>query len=325
MDLTCYRCPADGSPLTLTDGAAVSASGRRYPIHDGVPDFTWPSVLPVSDQESLAWYQANAAVYDEFLPLTFRTFGVDEWVARRRLVDALSVQPGQRIVELGCGTGRDSELIRQRMQGRGELFLQDLSPGILALAKAKLGEGDGALPLRYSLGNGCYLPYADRQFDRVFHFGGINTFGDIRRCFAEMVRIAKPGARIVVGDENMPVWLRQTSFGKILMNSNPHYRYHLPLEHLPVEARNVKIEWFIGGVFYFITFDVGEGEPPADLDFEIPGIRGGTHRTRYEGHLEGVTPEARELARQARQKSGKSMHAWLDQVIREAAARDLAR
>ena len=60
--------------------------------------------------------------------------------------------------------------------------------------------------------------------DRTFHFGGINTFGDIKRAFSEMVRVTKPNGRIVVGDENMPVWLRNTEFGKI-MNSNPHYKY----------------------------------------------------------------------------------------------------
>ena len=68
---------------------------------------------------------------------------------------------------------------------------------------------------------------------------------------------------------------------------------------------------------------VGVGEPRADLDFPIPGVRGGTHRTRYYGHLEGVTPEAKRLAQQARASLGLSMHDWLDKVVREAAQRDL--
>ena len=53
----------------------------------------------------------------------------------------------------------------------------------------------------------------------------------------------------------MPVWLRETEFGKVLMNSNPHYKYDLPLKHLPINARNVKLEWFIGLCFilYLLT------------------------------------------------------------------------
>jgi hypothetical protein len=83
------------------------------------------------------------------------------------------------------------------------------------------------------------------------------------------------------------------------------------------------LRWVIGGVFYLIAFTVGEGEPAADFDFEIPGPRGGTYRTRYLGQMEGVKPDTKSLAEQAREKKGLSMHQWLDQVVREAALRDL--
>lgn len=120
----------------------------------------------------------------------------------------------------------------------------------------------------------------------------------------------------------MPQWLRDTEFGKVLMNSNPHYKFDLPLDYLPVEARNVRIDWIIGGVFYVISFDVGEGIPYANLDFEIPGVRGGTHRTRYYGHTEGLSPEAIELAKKAREISGKSMFDWLNDAVIEAARKE---
>ena len=86
------------------------------------------------------------------------------------------------------------------------------------------------------------------------------------------------------------------------MNSNPHYKYDLPLKHLPIDARNVKLEWFIGGVFYFISFDVEEGEPKANLDFKIPGQRGGTHRSRYYGKLEGVSQKVLDLVNEVQKK-----------------------
>ena len=47
-------------------------------------------------------------------------------------------------------------------------------------------------------------------------------------------------------------------------------------------------------------FDIGEGAPSADFDFIIPGARGGTHRTRYYGNLEGLSEEAITLAKEAR-------------------------
>ena len=44
-------------------------------------------------------------------------------------------------------------------------------------------------------------------------------------------------------------------------------------------------------------------------------------RTRYFGRLEGVTPEAKEMAIEAARRSGLSLHQWLDTVVRQAAKR----
>ena len=121
----------------------------------------------------------------------------------------------------------------------------------------------------------------------------------------------------------MPPWLRDTDFAGILVTTNKQFLADVPLADIPVEARDVCLRWVIGGVFYLIEFRVGESEPEGDFDFEIPGVRGGTLRTRYEGQLEGVTPEAKQLAHLAREKRGVSMHKWLDEVVREAACRDL--
>lgn len=138
-----------------------------------------------------------------------------------------------------------------------------------------------------------------------------------------MVRVTKVGGRIGVGDESMPPWLRETTFAKILATTNPQFMAEIPLKDVPIDARSVRLRWIIGGVFYFLDFTVGEGEPTAEFDLEIPGPRGGTLRTRYEGQLEGVTPEAKKLVQQAIAKKGTSMHKWLDAVVRDAAKRDL--
>ena len=68
-------------------------------------------------------------------------------------------------------------------------------------------------------------------------------------------------------------------------------------------------------VFYLIDFVVGEGEPKANYDFNIPGERGGTLRTRYEGKLEGVSPSTKEIVLRKARKEGLSVHEWLEKVI----------
>jgi ubiquinone/menaquinone biosynthesis C-methylase UbiE len=286
-----------------------------------VPNLVFPFELPVVDREALQQYEERADAYDRYLPLTFSTYGEDEQAVRNAMIDKLDLRSGYVVLETGAGTGRDSEIIARRLGSNGRLYIQDLSPSFLARNVERLrGVSTHVEP---ALANGYYLPFADNSFDACFHFGGINAFGDIKRAFSEMARVTKPGGKVVVGDESMPAWLRESEFGRILMNSNPEFSYPLPLDKLPVEARKTRLEWIIGGVFYVIDFVVGVGEPKADFDFPIPGVRGGTHRTRYYGQLEGVTPEAKRLAQQARAKTGKSMHQWLDDVVRQAAMRDI--
>lgn len=331
-----YRCPETHQSLLFdgtidrfgnpTEGIFCTENRiKTYPVKSGIPDFIFPKkeLLSNSDLQSLEWYKNNADVYDDFLPLTFKTFNCSEVKEREHLVDLLDLKGDEAVLEFGCGSGRDSELIAKRMNENGKLFLQDISYDILRFGIKKFKNLAFKPQIEFSLANGSYLPFADKTFDRIFHFGGLNTFGDKHKTFQEIVRVCKKGARVVIGDESMPPWLRHTEFGKILMNSNPHYEYDLPLNFLPAEARNVKFEWIIGGVFYVISFDIGEGLPYADFDFEIPGPRGGTHRTRYYGHIEGVSKEAAELASKARKATGKSMHDWLNNAIKQSAQKDL--
>jgi ubiquinone/menaquinone biosynthesis C-methylase UbiE len=327
-----YVCPETRRPLsvkTITEevddeivsGVLVSPDGAEYPITHGVPDLTFPRELPQQDQNARSFYDGRAEAYDNNLHLTFKTHYEDEQKLRNEFIDALELKPSYRVLEVAAGTGRDSEIIAGRLGPQGQLCLQDIAVQMLDRNRHRLSGAD--VPAAHCVSNASYLPYPDKYFDAVYSFGGLGEFSDIKRALAEMVRVSKVGARIVVGDESMPPWLRETEFAKILVTTNKQFMAPLPLEQMPVEARNVSLRWVIGGVFYLIAFTVGEGEPTADFDFEIPGPRGGTYRTRYLGQMEGVTPDTKSLAEQAREKKGLSMHQWLDQVVREAALRDL--
>lgn len=318
LSLKSVEKEADGEVET---GTLVSDDGREYPIRYGMPDLTYPADLSESDQQARSFYDGRAEAYDKFLHLTFQTHGEDEQKLRNQFIDALELKPSHKVLEVSCGTGRDSEIIAQRLGPDGLLCLQDIAAGMLERCRQRLASSP--VPASYSVSNACYLPYPDRFFDAVYSFGGLGEFSDIKRSLAEMVRVSKPGAKIVVGDESMPPWLRETEFAKILVTTNKQFLAKLPLEEMPVAARDVHLRWVIGGVFYLIDFRVGEGEPTGDFDFEIPGPRGGTYRSRYLGQMEGVKVETKRLAEQAREKKGVSMHQWLDDVVRSAALKDL--
>jgi hypothetical protein len=133
-----------------------------------------------------------------------------------------------------------------------------------------------------------------------------------------MARVVKKGGRVVVGDEGVGPWLQETEFGRILVNSNPLYRSNAPLSLLPASARDVTCRWVLNGAFYVIDFTVGEGEPFLDLDVEFPGRRGGSHRKRYFGKLDGVAPALRQQVVDAAERDGVPLTTWLENALRRA-------
>jgi len=330
MQKNIYICPASGEKLELIieeesngiikNGVLQNSAGVQYRIQNGTPDFTYPSLTPVQKEQYL-YYESNADAYDNIQGLTFAIQNVEEEKVRKEMVSYLHLSPSAKVLELACGTGRDSQNIAALLDQNGELFVQDISGSMLQQCRNKLKKF--SVPVEYSIGNASYLAFPDNYFDAVYSFGGLNVFSDIKRSLQEMVRVTKPNGRIVVGDESMPPWLYETEFGKILLNGNPLFKFKLPLEYIPVEARDVMVKWIIGGVYYLIAFTVGVGEPVGNFNIEIPGRRGGTLKTRYYGQLEGVTEQTKKSIIQAAAQSNLSVHQWLEQVLKSAAEKQI--
>jgi ubiquinone/menaquinone biosynthesis C-methylase UbiE len=330
-EIDALRCPYTHSPLRLVDadlrgdvvtsGKLVSSEHREYPIESGIPDFVDPSALSAIESRTKADYDRVAdGIYDVAVDWQFAAMCEDEHAVRESMIDLLELKPGAAVLEVGCGTGRDSFRLASRLDRGGRLHMQDLSRGMVHSCAQKMVEhqrtGPFACSLEYSVANATALPFADDQFDAVFHFGGFNQFGDLKKGAAELTRVAKSGGRIVIGDEAVAPWLRGTEFEAIVVTNNPLFKAEVPLDVLPVGARHVSVHWLIGNCFYLIAFTKGDGPPPLNLDLPHRGWRGGTMRTRYFGTLEGVTPEAKALAVDTAKKSGLSVHEWLDRLIK---------
>ena len=272
------RCPVSGDELELVGDELTCRCGRTFPVRDGIPQLVFPDELLPSDAEFQQKYDAGAESYDFGLDWLWKVFDVDETTVRREMVDLLDPKPGDRILEVGAGTGRDSGLILERIGADGALVAQDLSLGMLRVARQKLAHADGRID--FVVSNAAYLPFADGAFDSAYHFGALNTFGDIRRALAEITRVVRPGGRVVIGDEGVAPWLQRRRYGRILRAANPLYRHRPPLELLPENVLDLRLRWLIGNAFYLLDYRVGEGLPFMDLDLPIPG-RGDSLRSRY--------------------------------------------
>jgi ubiquinone/menaquinone biosynthesis C-methylase UbiE len=272
------RIEGDDDGEEIDRGSLDCTCGRSFSIEDGIANLVHPTELEPSDAEFQQKYDAGAEEYDGNLAWLFEAFSVDERELRSAMVDLLELRPGARVLDVGCGTGKDSLLILERIGPEGDLFAQDLSIGMLRVARRKLGRANGKFELFQT--NASYLPFADAQFDAVFHFGGINEFGELRRALREMTRVVRPGGKVVVGDEGVAPWLRRRLIGRILIQANPLYAHRPPLGALPENALDVRVQWIIGNAFYVIDYRVGDGPPSVDLDLPIPG-KGDSLRSRY--------------------------------------------
>ncbi len=323
-----YVCPFTKRKLSLKAGK-LSGGLTPYRIHRGIPDFVLKDRLTTLEADTQKEYDLVAdQTYDAAVDWLFASFHENEDSVREGMVDKLNLTRESRVLEIGCGTGRDSFRIARRLSKNGVFFVQDLSPRMVEKTKDLLSEPYRkehgiACEINCFISNATNLPFADRCFDAVFHFGGFNNFGDPKAALAEFCRITKKGGKIVVGDESLPPWLEGTTFGEIIYTNNALFRHKVPLAALPACAREVTLRWVLGGCFYLIDFVVGEGDPPIDLDLPHKGRRGGTMRTRYYGQLEGVTLEAKKLAIEAAKKKGQSLHGWLDDLVKRGAKRDI--
>jgi ubiquinone/menaquinone biosynthesis C-methylase UbiE len=98
-------------------------------------------------------------LYDPFVKL----LGGD--AARGVLLDEAALRPGQRVLDVGCGTGTLATLIKQL---HPEVEVVGLDPDPKALARARRKAERTAVSVQFDQGFGDELPYAGASFDRVF-------------------------------------------------------------------------------------------------------------------------------------------------------------
>ena len=324
-----FVCPECKKNLTidtvqnhLNQEFYICENKHIFKCQEGIIDFTLMSEKD-KNEYAINLFKNKANSYDQFQHLSFELFNENEQAVRNKMIDKLNLNEKSKVLEVNAGTGRDSVLIASRLSQNGELHLQDISIDMLRICKEKIEKLQ--ISSTFHQGNASKLPYPDKTFDALYSFGGIgmNTYSDNKEAIKELVRVVKNNGRIVFGGLSLAPWLKHSNFGKILINHNEHYANEINFNDLPIESREVSVEWILSGAGFVIDFRVEHSEPTANFDMVIPGERGGTLNTRYFGKLEGVTPEVKQLALKARSKINIPMHDWLNEIIKNASEKAL--
>ena len=113
-----------------------------------------------------------------------------------RTLAALELGPGDRLLDVGCGTGaavREAAALVSRVVGL------DLSPRMVEQARELAAELDKT---EFAVGDGEHLPFADGEFTAVLCSTSIHHFPSPGAAVGEMARVLASGGSIAIGDSN---------------------------------------------------------------------------------------------------------------------------
>lgn len=230
-----FRAPATGAPLRVSrvaareageikEGELVSAddASQVFPVRNFIPRFVPDDSYAASFGEQ--WNRYRRTQIDRFNGTTLsrdRLFRDTRWTPEELR--------GQRVLEVGCGAGRFTQVL---LDAGADLFSLDYSSAVdacwtnlgphprLALAQADLFQ----------------MPFAPNSFDKVFCFGVVQHTPDVRRAFMSLLPFLRPGGKLAVDVYPKTPWVtRWTS----------KYWYRPVTKRMPRDLLRRIVEWYV--------------------------------------------------------------------------------
>lgn len=154
-----------------------------------------PGVLRVlqTKAETRAFYDKIARVYDLLAERS-------EEPVRRKGLDMLKARAGEKILEVGFGTGHSLIKLAQAVGPMGKVLGIDLSEKMVQVAHERARQEGLDSRIEFACGDALHLPYASETLDGIFMSFTLELFDtpDIPQALAECRRVLKEGGRLVV-------------------------------------------------------------------------------------------------------------------------------
>ena len=207
-------------------GSTTGSTGRRTAVTGGERSF-----LPGMRQRWLL------SLYDPLNRL------LDVGRIRRRLLDQADLRPGQRVLEIGCGTG---DLLLAAKRAQPAAVLVGLDPDLPALARAHRKARRRGLAVQLDRGYADELPYADDSVDVVLSSFMLHHVpaGEREPAMREVLRVLRPGGALHLVDvggsghsghrhrftrehavDDVPDLLRRAGFAEVVETGSDVHRW----------------------------------------------------------------------------------------------------
>ena len=203
-------CPHCHGALSLRDGPSnsivneghlfCSRCEQSFLISKGIAGFISPQELEGLNRRFARFYERFSRFEAIFDKLSFLPMG-GERKARAEVLHRLELSGG-RILEVSIGSGGNLPYLFESPKA-GQVYGLDISGEQLTRCRSLLERR--RWPVDLFLGMAEALPFKAESFDNVFHIGGINFFSEKKKAIDEMIRVARPGSKIVIADESKRV------------------------------------------------------------------------------------------------------------------------
>jgi demethylmenaquinone methyltransferase/2-methoxy-6-polyprenyl-1,4-benzoquinol methylase len=179
-------------------------------------------------------FQSVAAKYDVMNDLM--SFGIHRlW--KRYTIDCSGVRRGMKVLDIAGGTGDLTAQFSRRVGAEGEVVLADINDAMLKVGRDKLRDSGVIGNVRYVQADAEELPFDDNTFDVITIAFGLRNVTDKERALRSMLRVLKPGGRVLILEFSKPVsaTLNQVydfysfnilpKMGQVVANDSDSYQY----------------------------------------------------------------------------------------------------
>jgi len=249
--LCCPKCKADlktdknlDPDGTLKENLFCPSCNRQYKNNEGFYDFLDEKGLVYTSKREKIIRSIYAKTYTPVTNFMFLFCGGVK-SSRNEVLNNLNLKNGSVILETGMGAGENYLWMNNHAKNL-RFFGIDIQKQMMVKSIRNLN--------RWKINADLFradaqdLPFRDEMFDVVFHLGAINLFDDKRKAINEMIRVAKPGTKIIIADETEKAGKLFKIFTGSDVKNDP------PIDLIPDGMVNINLKIIWKGFGYLIEF-----------------------------------------------------------------------